>query len=53
MAMTFRGLEFCHRNWILHRVSMPLFRSLNPVRTMTGSQTQQFTHRLGRPAQDC
>ncbi|KAJ2935986.1 hypothetical protein H1R20_g1107, partial [Candolleomyces eurysporus] len=19
MAMTFRGLEFCHRNWILHR----------------------------------
>lgn len=20
MAMTFRGLEFCHRNWILHRV---------------------------------
>lgn len=21
MAMTFRGLEFCHRNWVLHRVS--------------------------------
>ena len=21
MAMTFRGLEFCHRNFILHRVS--------------------------------
>jgi cyclin-dependent kinase 7 len=21
MAMTFKGLEFCHRNWILHRVS--------------------------------
>ena len=21
VAMTFRGLEFCHRNWILHRVS--------------------------------
>lgn len=20
MAMTFRGLEFCHRNFILHRV---------------------------------
>jgi cyclin-dependent kinase 7 len=20
IAMTFRGLEFCHRNWILHRV---------------------------------
>jgi len=23
MAMTFRGLEFCHRNFILHRVSYP------------------------------
>ena len=21
IAMTFRGLEYCHRNWILHRVS--------------------------------
>ena len=20
LAMTLRGLEFCHRNWILHRV---------------------------------
>jgi len=25
MAMTFRGLEFCHRNWILHRVTLLLF----------------------------
>jgi hypothetical protein len=28
MAMTFRGLEFCHRNFVLHRVrvclSLPL-----------------------------
>lgn len=24
MAMTFRGLEFCHRNFILHRVSSNL-----------------------------
>ncbi|KAJ7230704.1 kinase-like domain-containing protein [Mycena pura] len=23
MAMTFRGLEFCHRNWILHRDLKP------------------------------
>lgn len=22
MLMTFKGLEFCHRNWILHRVSL-------------------------------
>jgi cyclin-dependent kinase 7 len=24
MAMTLRGLEFCHRNWILHRVFIRL-----------------------------
>jgi len=24
MAMTFKGLEFCHRNWVLHRVSSSL-----------------------------
>lgn len=24
MAMTFRGLEFCHRNHVLHRVTLPL-----------------------------
>jgi cyclin-dependent kinase 7 len=22
MLMTFKGLEFCHRNWVLHRVSL-------------------------------
>lgn len=40
MAMTFRGLEFCHRNWILHRVRslyhivylyLPRHRILNPI----------------------
>lgn len=25
LAMTFRGLEFCHRNWILHRVRTRAF----------------------------
>ena len=30
MAMTFRGLEFCHRNWILHRViGSPAAESIN------------------------
>ena len=24
MAMTLRGLEFCHRNWIIHRVCQEL-----------------------------
>jgi cyclin-dependent kinase 7 len=23
MLMTMRGLEFCHRNWVLHRVGPP------------------------------
>lgn len=31
IAMTFRGLEFCHRNWILHRVCPShSFRLLSP-----------------------
>ena len=25
MAMTFRGLEFCHRNHVLHRVPLPVY----------------------------
>lgn len=30
MLMTMKGLEFCHRNWILHRVrSTPHFPSLH------------------------
>ena len=29
MAMTFKGLEFCHRNWVLHRVSILKFLSLH------------------------
>ena len=49
MAMSFRGLEFCHRNGILHRVShllvhasriaSPLTRRFNN----TGSETEQLT----------
>jgi cyclin-dependent kinase 7 len=30
MAMTFRGLEFCHRNFILHRVRVFFFFSASP-----------------------
>lgn len=49
MAMTFRGLEFCHRNWILHRVCsllhvphQPLTRSqdLKPNNLLIASDGQ-------------
>ena len=30
MAMTFRGLEFCHRNFILHRVRLTSRGLLKP-----------------------
>jgi cyclin-dependent kinase 7 len=37
IAMTFRGLEFCHRNWILHRVrgSIPSLHPLNLNRPLS------------------
>ena len=35
MAMTFRGLEFCHRNWILHRVR---FNPPDPPPPLSSSQ---------------
>lgn len=45
MAMTFRGLEFCHRNAILHRVPSYFYHVYSSSLTArTGSETQQFTH---------
>lgn len=35
MAMCFKGLEFCHRNWILHRVSCGLLRRAALLRQVT------------------
>jgi len=35
--MTFRGLEFCHRNWILHRVrriSLEAKQALTPLKDL-------------------
>jgi cyclin-dependent kinase 7 len=29
MAMTMKGLEFCHRNWVLHRVGHERWLALN------------------------
>ena len=60
MAMTFRGLEFCHRSFILHRVrrrrrrgEVPLFApcSATPYTTIAGFKAQQLAHRVRRAAQ--
>ena len=40
MAMTFRGLEFCHRNFILHRVRTIL--SLHASRSPHGDGDQSY-----------
>lgn len=64
MQMTLRGLEFCHRNGVLHRVRRSLDLAggrdadvceLAHSRTLNfpGSETQQFAHRRERSAQDC
>jgi hypothetical protein len=54
MAMTFRGLEFCHRNWILHRASWSL-SSMNHTLTLVspGFEAQQFTHCFRWAAENC
>lgn len=56
MAMTFRGLEFCHRNHVLHRVPLSLYydpATCVNIRSILGSQAQQFTHRLKWRTQNC
>ena len=39
MAMTFRGLEFCHRNFILHRVRTVLSLHLHTSPSPRGDQS--------------
>lgn len=56
MAMTFRGLEFCHRNWILHRVSHSSIARCNLTSShllwqCPGSETEQLAHCSRRPTQ--
>ena len=56
MAMTFRGLEFCHRSFILHRVRRrrrrgEVPRSAAPYTTSAGFKAQQLAHRVRRAAQ--
>lgn len=64
VAMTFRGLEFCHRNFILHRVTLSPWLSyvsfchLLPGRltfavTHVGPQTKQLARRVRWETQDC
>lgn len=48
VAMTLRGLEFCHRNWILHRVRFHPHRVLTSLcgsrDIFLGFETEQFAH---------
>jgi hypothetical protein len=56
MAMTFRGLEFCHRNFVLHRVSTAIIVSIHAHRQTlneSGSETQQLAHCFKWCAQNC
>lgn len=47
MAMMFRGLEFCHRNWILHRVKILASKDVAHAKANeTGFETEQFAHSL-------
>lgn len=49
MAMSIRGLEFCHRNFIIHRVSQLYCTQMlrDQLTTLSlGSQAQQFTDRF-------
>jgi Protein kinase domain len=62
MAMTFRGLEFCHRNFILHRVRthaaprgspLPLILLTQiSVLALLGSKAEQLAHSIRWSAQD-
>jgi hypothetical protein len=51
MAMTFRGLEFCHRNFVLHRVrvSVSVFRFLNMSEGVLGLKFAHVTFSRYRP----
>ena len=41
MLMTMKGLDFCHRNWVLHRVSLPNTHNCFAVNDeQTGSETE-------------
>jgi hypothetical protein len=55
MAMTFRGLEFCHRNFILHRVSDFTWQQMSFGKDslcVIGSQTKQSLDSIGWAAKD-
>ena len=46
MAMTFRGLEFCHRNFILHRVCLSILSIMYPPTFSTGFKAKQFANSI-------
>ena len=53
MAMTFRGLEFCHRNWILHRVRVDNRRLELALTLLSGLEAEQSVDRCQRAVETC
>lgn len=55
MLMTMKGLEFCHRNWVLHRVRGTLWwEGMELILwARAGYEAEQLAHRARRHAQDC
>lgn len=53
MAMVFRGLEFCHRNSILHRVCAASYILLHiPLTHFAGFKAKQSAHSLRRAVEN-
>lgn len=44
MLMTMKGLEFCHRNWILHRVSSRTCSDKDQVDTTSATRPVRRRH---------
>ena len=55
MLMTMKGLEFCHRNWVLHRVRRTLCRRWMELmlQALAGHEAEQLAHRARRDVEDC
>jgi hypothetical protein len=51
MAMTLRGLEFCHRNFMLHRVCYKPSQRFT-THGISGFEAQQFAHCIGWTTQN-
>ena len=53
MLMTLRGLEHCHRCWILHRVCVEVWSPRVHSLQWTGYEAKQFADRCQWRTQGC